>query len=252
MLSRFCRVSPGDTGGSKELGSQPSREPDPAPPLWPRLTGRPAARELDKVISGRRSEPAPRVTLPPATTAAQPTPFPLENLSPASETPVVTPPGCRPSAARRTVSGGRRRCQPLHSPTLISEEQALWLLALALLGGSLQVRNTPAPTPAPSFLAAPPHLLHPRTIPTTLTHLAHHQAACQPGRRVWRPARCQGADSARYSRGSDVVTGQACLSRPMGPLTPAQPCKPRSQQLLPVPALWSRVKWGPQKDSPTS
>ena len=48
------------------------------------------------------------------------------------------------------------------------------------------------------------------------------------------------------------VTEREHLSCPVGPLTPAQPCKPCPQQLLPVPALWSGVKWGPQKDTPAS
>ena len=77
--TRFCRVSPGDTGGSRELGSHPFWEPDLAPPLWPQLTGRPGAWELDEVVSCHRSEPAPTVTLSPATapSSAHP-PFPLK------------------------------------------------------------------------------------------------------------------------------------------------------------------------------
>lgn len=69
-LTRFCRVSPGDTGGSRELGSQPSWEPDPGPPLWPRLTGKPGAWELDEVVSCCRSEPPSTVTLFPATASS--------------------------------------------------------------------------------------------------------------------------------------------------------------------------------------
>lgn len=105
--TQFCRVSPGDTGGSRKLGSQPFWEPDLAPPLWPQLTSRPGAWELDEVVSCCQSEPAPTVTPFPATT-----PFPLENLRPASERPVVTPPGCRPSATKGTVSGGWGRRRP--------------------------------------------------------------------------------------------------------------------------------------------
>lgn len=145
----------------------------------------------------------------------------------------------------------------VRSPKLTLEEPALWLLALALLGGSLQVRNTPAaPRPALSCLAAPPHLLPPTGCPCHPHASAHHRAAHQPGQQVWRPARCQGADSPRYPWSSDGVipgvTERERLSCPVGPLTPAQPCKPCPQQLLPVPALWSGVKWGPQKDTPAS
>lgn len=188
---------------------------------------------------------------------AQPTPFPLENLRPASERPVVTPPGCRPSATKGTVSGGQGRRQP-------------GSLTQADLGGTgsaasrsgLAGRFPPGPEHTsrsqtcpflPGSSSSPPATHGPSLPPSRICSSPSCSSARQ---RVWRPARCQGADSPHYPWSPDGVipgvTERERLSCPVGPLTPAQPCKPCPQQLLPVPALWSGVKWGPQKDMPAS
>lgn len=104
---------------------------------------------------------------------AQPTPFPLENLRPASERPVVTPPGCRPSATKGTVSGGQGRRQPgsLTQADLGGTGSAASRSGLA--GRFPPGSGTHQPLPDLPFPAWQLLLTscHPRAIPATLTHL---------------------------------------------------------------------------------
>ena len=152
---------------------------------WPRLASRPAAREVDKVLSCRQSEPAPPAPPSPRPPLQLSPPRPLGNLRPASETPVVTPPGCRPSAARRTVSGGRSRCQPLRSLTLTSEEPALWLLAGQFPQGPEHTGPHPCPF-LPGSSSSPP-ATHRTSLPHSciclITELLVSQAGGSGGQR---------------------------------------------------------------------